>query len=190
MRKLRELLTVARIREQHSWDTIRWATATGRWTQIIHGVLGRGPAPPSLLDKARATALVTDGIALGTFAADLLRFDSVEIKAIEVAVLRGRSVRRTGVRNVQTLPREHKRRVGQVRVQHPADVLHGQARTLDDDTWEQAMEFCLRKRYIDKADLATWAAGTDTTTADLQPPGPARRPRRSLLARTRDVPRT
>jgi hypothetical protein len=126
---------------------IKWALQTGRWTLIIRGVYGRGPKPPSKLDIARATALVTDGVCHGLVAGELLKFDNVKAASPEVWVPRSANAERDGVKRKATMP-DATVEVEQVRCTTPADTLFELASRLDDDGWEQALEFCLRKGHV------------------------------------------
>lgn len=104
---MRELRTTARVRQSgKSEDHIRWALSTGRWTRVIHGVLGRGDAKPTRLDKARATALATDGVVHGLAAGELHNFDGVKAADPEVWVSRNANADRKGVRRTARLPTE------------------------------------------------------------------------------------
>lgn len=47
---------------------LRWGESSGRWRTVIRGVYGEGPEPPTALDRARALAVVTDGVASGRLA--------------------------------------------------------------------------------------------------------------------------
>ncbi len=153
---MRELRTVERVLASgKTEDHIRWALKTGRWTHVAHGVVGRGSEPPSALDKARATALITGGVCHGLVAGELHRFDNVYAGEPEVLVSRNFSGRRSGVTRTIAMPSAA--RVGQVRCTHPADTLLELASRLDDDHWEQALEFCLRKRHVTREQLAEWA---------------------------------
>lgn len=160
---------------------IRWALHTGRWTLIIRGVCGRGPEPPFKLDVARATALVARGIAAGLVSGELHGFDGVKAGAPEVLVPRTSSGRRSGLRRTVQLP-SGTVVIGQVRCLTAADTLLELAGRLADDGWEQALEFCLRKRLVTRDQLMVWQQGNTVS---------ARRIRRVVLARGGlDVPPT
>jgi hypothetical protein len=160
---------------------VRWALATGRWTLIIRGVYGRGPERPSELDIGRATALITGGVAIDRLAGALHGFDGVNVWAPEVAVPRSFSGRRDGLRRASTMPTDVVV-IGQVRCLPAAETLRTLAAILDDDTWEQALEFCLRKRHVTREQVAGW---TNTNTVA------ARRVRRVIKSRGGlDVPHT
>lgn len=127
-------------------EQVRWALKQGRWTRIINGVFGRGPEEVSALDLARATALKTGGVVRRLSAAALLDFDGIEAGAIDVAILRAGRSRLAGVHRVTALPDwmvAH-----QVRCTPGAQTLFDIARFVDDDTWEQALEFCLRMSHV------------------------------------------
>lgn len=154
---MRELRTTARVvATGNSRHTIAWAKQAGRWTAIIRGVVGRGPEPPSKLDIARATALATNGVAVGLAAGEILGFDGVKCDGPEVVVARG-SAKRTGVRRISELPRY--RVVEGVRCLPPAETLFVLAARLDDVLFEQAVEFCLRNRHVTPDELLEWAQG-------------------------------
>jgi hypothetical protein len=122
---------------------------------IVRGVFGEGSDTPSELDVARATALVTGGVADAVMSAQLHGFDGVERWWPRVLVLDGTSGKRTGVRRMKELPSETVI-VGQVRCLPPPDTLLALAAILDDIHWEQALEFCLRRRLVTHEQLQAW----------------------------------
>ncbi|HVV35298.1 MAG TPA: DUF559 domain-containing protein [Acidimicrobiales bacterium] len=153
MRELRT--TSAVLRSGTTKSEIAWAIQKGRWTQVIHGVLGRGPEPPTKLDIARATALVTDGTCHGLVAGELHGFDNVRAGGPEVWVPRSCRSERAGVKRKLHLPRETVT-LHQVACTTAADTLLELADRLEDDPWEQALEFCLRTQRVAPSVVASW----------------------------------
>ncbi|MEY2470702.1 MAG: hypothetical protein QOK28_31 [Actinomycetota bacterium] len=153
MRELRT--TAAALEGGASKARIEWALKTGRWTLMIQGVYGRGPEPPSKLDIARATALVTHGVCHGLVAGELLNFDNVQADGPEVWVPRSCSNRRAGVSRTSRMPSDTVE-VAQVRCTNAAETLLELADRLGDDEWEQALEFCLRKGHVTPELIGSW----------------------------------
>ncbi|MEY2418304.1 MAG: hypothetical protein QOG90_984 [Actinomycetota bacterium] len=153
---MRELRTATTLAEQGITEArLRWALDTGRWTLIIRGVYGRGAAPPSKLDVARATALVTQGVCHGFVAGELLTFDKVTASTPEVWVPRSCRSERAGVKRRASMPADTVD-VAQVRCTNAADTLLELANRLGDDEWEQALEFCLRKGHVTPELVGSW----------------------------------
>jgi hypothetical protein len=136
-------------------DRIKWALKTGRWTLIIRGVYGRGPERPSELDRVRATALVTGGVLDAVASGHIQGFEGVERWWPRVLVVKTTSGKRDGVRRVRELPADTIE-MGQVPAMTPADALRELASVLDDVHWEQALEYCLRKKLVAPTDMSEW----------------------------------
>jgi hypothetical protein len=113
-------------------SALRWGEQHGQWTRIQRGVYGDGPAPPSQLDRERASVLGADDVARGALAGVLHQLDAVELD--------GRPRRRA------RLPQEHVVIVAGLPCADGFQTLVDLAATLDDDTWEQALESALRKK--------------------------------------------
>ncbi len=157
---MRELRTVeAVLGSGVTRSRIAWAIKKGRWTHITRGVLGRGHEPPSRLDVARAKALITDGVAVGTLSAVLRQFDGVELGSPEILVSRKTSARREGITR-RTRVAAGGRVVGQVKCEAADATLLRLARQLDDQTWEQALEFCFRKTLVTDSQVTAWSCGS------------------------------
>jgi hypothetical protein len=153
---VRELRTAAGLAEAGiTRDRIKWALKTGRWTLIIRGVYGRGADRPSEMDRVRATALVTNGVLDAVATAHINNFDGVDRWWPRVLVLAGTSGKRDGVRRVKQLPADTVE-IGQVRAMTPGDALRELASVLDDTHWEQALEFCLRKKLVTTSEISEW----------------------------------
>ncbi len=151
MRKLRttaDLLSIGWTEER-----IRSEVRRRRITRLVKGAYGAGDAPTSELDLARATALVTNGVADAVMSGHLHGFDGVERWWPRVLVPVNTSGKRTGVRRVNELPASTIM-VGQVRCLTPAEALFELAAVLDDVHLEQALEFCLRKKLVTIEQLA------------------------------------
>jgi very-short-patch-repair endonuclease len=178
---MRELRTRARVEASATRSRIEWAVSTGRWTLIIRGVYGRGPEAPSELDIGRATALVTGGVAHGLLAGELHNFDGVKCVAPEVWVPRSANADREGVRRRSKMPTDTVE-IGGVMCTTAADTLIELTSRLDDDRWEQALEFCLRKKHVTREPIDAWPRGTSDA---------ARRVRRVIRARAGlEIPHT
>ncbi len=136
---------------------IRWGERERRWRSIIKGVYGEGAEPPTDLDVARATALLTGGIGFGRLAGVLLGLDSVDLAGgPHVLVPAGGSSARRGVRRVLELPQAIT--AAQVLCTDGPTTLWTLAGCLDDTTWEHALESALRKRHATAADVASMAS--------------------------------
>jgi very-short-patch-repair endonuclease len=162
-------------------STLRWGEHAGKWRRIDCEVWGEGTAEPTALDRARALALRTSGVASGEFAGAVLGLDAVR------------------VRNDVTVPPERRSSAMGVRrrVLHKVIVVNGirctdglqtmvdLAATLDDLRWEQALESALHKHLVTVTQIeqALPALGRART------PGVVRM-RRVLALRPTDAPPT
>src|SRR5689334_22165623 len=77
-------------------SAIRTGSRQGRWTKIVDGVYGKGAAPASPLDIARAVVLATNGAASGTLAAVLHELDGIVLRGPDFTVPWGTSAQRRG----------------------------------------------------------------------------------------------
>ena len=111
---------------------LAWAEHVGRCRSIGRGVYGKGPDPPSPLDRARADVLRSGREARGALAGVLHGLDSVHLD--------GRPTRWAG------LPPDRVVLVGGIPCADGLATLVDLAADLDDRTWEQALESALRKR--------------------------------------------
>ena len=151
---------------------IKWQLRQGKATLLIRGVYGAGPEPASALDVARATAFATGGVMRRTNAAAAFDFDGVACGGPDVAVGHLCRSRLPGVHRVSRLPDAVL--LHQVNVTPAAFTLLDLAGYVDDDRWEQALEFCLRKSYIAPYEVCEVADGSSES---------ARRIRRVISAR-------
>src|SRR2546421_9610348 len=120
-----------------SAEALRWALQQGKMQRIAQGVYAEGPEPPTALELALASVIRTGGVARGSISGALMGLDSVEVRP------------------------EHRRRnevstivVHGIRCADGRQTLIDLAATLDDDTWEQALECALRKRLGTLDELA------------------------------------
>lgn len=146
-----------------SRHALYWGEKTGRWRRVQRGIYADGPDDPTPLDIERAKVMASGSPARGGLGGVLLGLDSV--------TLDGAPTRRTmpdSTTIVAGLPCADAR-----------TVLFDLSATLDDDTWEQALESALRKRLVTIADF-------DALPRNV--PG-VRRVRR-VLARRGDAPPT
>jgi len=148
-----------------SSHALRWAVHRGDCRRVQRDVYADGPDPVTELDRERAKVLACRGVARGGLAGVLLGLDSVELD--------GCPTRRNPVAP------EHVVVVHGLPCADGYQTLVDLAASLDDDTWEQALESALRRRLLRVEDLASVPAGT---------PG-VRRIRR-VLDRRGDVPPT
>jgi hypothetical protein len=118
---------------------LAWAADKHRVTPAGRGVYAVGPEPLSALDRARADVLRSGREARGHLAGVLHGLDSVRLE--------GRPTRR------DRLPEEWVVELGGIRCADGLTTLADLARSLDDLTWEQAMESALRKRLTTVAAL-------------------------------------
>jgi hypothetical protein len=149
-------------------DALAWGARTGRWHRIERGVYAEGPTPPDALDRARARVLGCGGQARGALAGVLHELDSI--------VLDHRPTRR------RPLTPEHVVVIAGVACADALHTLIDLAATLDDDTWEQALESALRRKLTTLDELIG---------AAIQPRRPeAARIRRVLARRPAGAPPT
>ncbi len=153
MRKLRT--TANLLASSWSVERLRREVRDGVITRIIQGVYGEGGEPPSELDRLRATAIVTGGVADAVASGYLHGFDGVERWWPRVLVAAGTSGKRAGVKRVSALPVDTVV-AGSVRCLPAAIALRELASVLDDTHWEQALEFCLRKKLVSPDEVGAW----------------------------------
>lgn len=118
---------------------LRWAVRTKRLQRVGRGVYAVGPEPLSALDRARADVLRSGHEARGALAGVLHGLDSVQLDA--------RPTRRDRLPEDRTVMR------GGIRCADGLTTLVDLAASLDDLTWEQALESALRKRLTTVAAL-------------------------------------
>ena len=118
---------------------LRWAREQGRIHSVVHGVYATGSAEPTALDRACAVVLRRDTEARGHLAGVLHGLDSV--------ALDDRPTRRA------RLSAERVMVVAGMRCADGLTTLVDLAASLDDLTWEQALESALRKRLTTVASL-------------------------------------
>src|SRR5579871_1630419 len=85
-------------------SSLNWHVKKGRLTRVITSVYAEGPSKPSAIDRARATVLVTNGVASGCLAGLLLGFDDIRLNGPYVTVDPGRSNRRAGIQRREVPP--------------------------------------------------------------------------------------
>ena len=115
-------------------NALRWGERIGRWVRVQRGVYADGPEPPTSFDRERAQVLAADGTARGALAGVLLGLDSVQLDGMPMR--KGRLID------------DHTTVIGGVRCVSALQALVDLAASLDDDTWEQAVESALRKRLV------------------------------------------
>lgn len=122
-----------------SRHALAWGVRSGRWVRVTRSVYAEGPEPPTRLDHERALVLARRTVARGALGGVLLDLDGVHLD--------GRPTRERKVALATV--------VAGVPCASATDVLVDLAATLDDDTWEQALESALRKRLTTIAALET-----------------------------------
>lgn len=118
---------------------LRWAVRTKRLQRAGRGVYAVGREPLSALDRARADVLRSGREARGALAGVLHGLDSVRLD--------GRPTRR------DRLPEDRIVLLDGIRCADGLTTLVDLAASLDDLTWEQALESALRMRRTTVADL-------------------------------------
>jgi hypothetical protein len=113
-------------------SALRWGETQGRWRRLACQVYVEGGAPPSRLDRERAQVLARGGVARGRLAGVLHGLDRVVL---------GRSNQR-----MLRLDDTDVVEAGGIRCADGLVTLVDLAATLDDLTWEQALESALRRR--------------------------------------------
>ncbi|MEN3273584.1 MAG: hypothetical protein V7636_2345, partial [Actinomycetota bacterium] len=142
---------------------IDWGERVGKWRQVQRGVYAVGSEPVTPLDRERGAVLASRSPARGGLGGVLLGLDSVKLD--------GAPTRRTSCDDVTI--------VQDTLCADARTILLDLAASLDDDTWEQALESALRKRLVHVDDFAVLPKNV---------PG-VRRVRRVLIRRG-DVPPT
>ena len=129
---MRRLFTTADAEDQGISDSaLKWGEKAGRWRRIQRGVYGEGPTEPNALDRERARVLACNGIASGNLVGVMLGLDSVQLD--------GRPLRR------RDLDESRIRRIAGMRCTNGLQTILDLAATMDDLTWEQALESVLRR---------------------------------------------
>ena len=146
-------------------NALRWAVEMKRVTSAGRGVYAVGGEPLSALDRERADVLRSGREARGHLAGVLHGLDSVRLD--------GRPTRR------DRLPDEWVVELGGIRCADGLTTMADLARSLDDLTWEQAMESALRKRLTTVDALASVRSARIRRVLALRPPGAP--PTESLL---------
>jgi very-short-patch-repair endonuclease len=159
-------------------SALRWGEHRGEWRWVARRVYAEGPEEPSPLDIARGRVLACSGVARGHLAGVLHELDSVVLD--EWIARRGHGFRLSLGAVVE---------VAQVPCTDGLQTLIDLAASLNDLTWEQAMESASRKRLTSvariEAALPTLGAARVSGTARirrvlaLRPPGAP--PTESLL---------
>jgi very-short-patch-repair endonuclease len=164
---MRRLFTVDEVHGTR--DALRWAAELKRIVPVGRAVYAKGPEPPTALDWARADVLRSGREARGHLAGVLHGLDSVWLD--------GRPTRR------DRLPDGLVVVVGGLRCADGLTTLVDLAASLDDVTWEQALESALRKRLTTVQALEDVArvpgAACIRRVLALRPPGAP--PTESLL---------
>lgn len=143
-------------------SALKWGEQTRKWRRVQQGIYAEGPDDPTDLDRERAKVIASGSPARGGLGGVLLDLDSV--------TLDGAPTRRAVCESI-----------GVIEGTPCADaktILLDLAATLDDDTWGQALESALRKRFVNLGDL------------EHLPKVPGVRRVRRVLARRGDVPPT
>ncbi|MEN3274176.1 MAG: hypothetical protein V7636_2937 [Actinomycetota bacterium] len=168
---MRRLFTTAEAHERGlTRDALRWGEKRGRWRRIVRGVYGVGPEPPSQLDIARARVVASGSAARGGLAGVLHDLDSVRLTPPPRRLAKADG-------NLTM--------VGGVACANGLLTLVDLAATLDDDTWEQALESALRRKLTTVLDLETELAALGRARV----PGTGRM-RRVLARRPQGAPPT
>ncbi|MEN3273059.1 MAG: hypothetical protein V7636_1820 [Actinomycetota bacterium] len=145
---------------------LAWGVRSGRCVRLQQGIYAEGCEPTTPLDRARAKVLASKREARGGLAGVLLGLDSV--------ILDDRPTRRAA------LPPERIVIAHDMRCADGPQTMIDLAPSLDDDTWEQALESALRKKLVTIDALSAVQSWT---------PG-APRIRRVLAARPAGAPPT
>lgn len=164
---MRRLFTTIEARAQGlTMAALVWGERHGRWRRIVRGVYGEGPDDPSKLDRALALVLRSGREASGGLAGVLLGLDSVEL---DNRPLRSRQ-----------LPASRVITIGGIRCTDGLQTMLDLAATLDDLTWEQALESALREKLttVEAIEQALAEPGSRIAGANrirrvlaLRPPG-------------------
>ena len=145
---------------------IRWGEVKGRWRRADRGVWADGPDELSDLDRARAAVMATRGIASHHLAGVLHGLDSVTLEGTWLTLPPTGNGRRAHACRRKLAP-ERVVTVAGLPCTDGLQTMVDLAQSLDDLTWEQALESALRKRLTTVDELA----GTKRRVLDLRPAG-------------------
>jgi very-short-patch-repair endonuclease len=119
---------------------LAWGVRSGFWVRVTRAVYAEGPEPPTSLDRQRALVLARSTVARGSLGGVLLGLDSVRLD--------GRPTRERMVPIASV--------VDGVPCASATQVLIDLAASLDDDTWEQALDSALRLGLTTVEELESW----------------------------------
>ena len=148
-------------------SSLNWHVKKGRLTRVITSVYAEGPSKPSAIDRARATVLVTNGVASGCLAGLLLGFDDIRLNGPYVTVDPGRSNRRAGIQR-REVPPERVVTVQGVPCTDALFTLVDLAAIVRDDVWERALESALRRGLVTIGQLERSASGSQRGAARMR----------------------
>ena len=128
-------------------SAVRWREEKGLWRRVDRGVWADGSEDPSDLDRARAAAMVTGGVASHHLAGVLHGLDSVDLNGTWLTLPPTGNGRRPHVRRA-IVPPERIVTVAGLPCTDGLQTMIDLAFSLDDLVWEQALESALRKRLL------------------------------------------
>ncbi len=123
---------------------LRWGERKGQWRRAERGVWAQGPEDVSQLDRARAVAMATGGVASHHLAGVLHGLDSVGLDGPWVTVPASASGRRERVFRRNLAP-DRIATIAGLRCTDGLQTMIDLAPSLSDLVWEQALESALRK---------------------------------------------
>ncbi len=153
----------------------RWGERNGRWRRVERGVWTEGPEEPTALDRARAAAMVTGGVASHHLAGVLHGLDSIGLDGTWLTLAPTGNGRRPHARR-SSVPPERIVTVAGLRCTDGLQTMVDLAGSLDDLVWERALESALQKRL---SSIEALRGRRNQRVLQLRPP--AAPPTESLL---------
>ncbi len=139
-------------------SAVRARVQQGRLRKVADRVYAEGPEAPTPIDRARAAAIRSGGVACGAFAGWLLGFDGVVFDGPHLVVAPSGNGHRAGAER-RVLPAARVITVAGVPCTNPLQTLVDLAAEIDDNRWELALESALRRRLVAVPDIVDAAAG-------------------------------
>jgi hypothetical protein len=165
---LRRLYTVSELQDLGvTRSALRTGAHRGRWRKVEDGVYAEGPDDPTPMDRARAAAIVSAGVASGMFAGALIGLDGVVFDGLHLTVPPTASGRRSGAHR-RALPPDRIIAVAGIRCTDAIQTLIDLADALDDLGWEQALESALRRQLVRIGDVERAALGSSRGVARMR----------------------
>lgn len=137
----RQLFTTKEFYRRGTQSELRWRVEKKKCVRVHRTVYAHGAGAPTPFERSLARMMVADAPAWGLVAGELHEFDGIELHVEVEARLRRRRVDETDWF------------VDGYWCTSPLQTLIDLASLVDDDVWEQSLEFALRKKLVDLDEL-------------------------------------